>query len=78
MKHKLNKLAIVVLLSLFTCFTFASNTSGEEELSNFSNPGDPGADPGMTTPINDYLIPMLLLGSFMGYRLLKKKFISVI
>jgi hypothetical protein len=70
MKKKLNKVALVVLVLLFTSMTFASNTTGEEELATFANPEGPGADPG-TTPINDYLIPMLLLGVLVGYRLTK-------
>ena len=73
MKHKLNKVALIVLLSLFTCLTFASNTTGEDELATLANPDEPGTDPGSTTPINDHLIPMLLLGVIMGYRLLKNK-----
>jgi hypothetical protein len=36
------------------------------------DPGDPPVDPGVS-PINDYLIPMLLIGVALGYRLLKKK-----
>ena len=35
-------------------------------------PFDPGQDPG-TLPINDYIIPMLLIGIVIGYRLLKQK-----
>ena len=63
---------LVIALTIFICGTetFASNTSGEEELATFANPEGPGADPG-TTPINDYLIPMLLLGVLVGYRLTK-------
>ena len=72
MKKKLNKVVLVAIASLFTCLTFASNTTGEEELATFANPEGPGADPGMA-PINDYLIPMLLLAVVLGYRLLKKK-----
>ena len=72
MKMKLNKVVLVAIASLFTCLTFASNTTGEEELATFANPDGPGGDPG-TTPINDYLIPLLLLGVILGYRLLKKK-----
>ena len=72
MKKKLNKVALVVLVLLFTSMTFASNTTGEEELATFANPDGPGGDPG-TTPINDYLIPLLLLGVILGYQLLKKK-----
>jgi hypothetical protein len=72
MNKKLNKVALVMLVSLFTCLTFASNTSGEQDLATFANPDGPGGDPG-TTPINDYLIPLLLLGVILGYQLLKKK-----
>jgi hypothetical protein len=72
MKKKLNKVTLAVIVSLFTCMTFASNISGEQDLANFANPDEPGGDPG-TTPINDYLIPLLLLGVILGYRLLKKK-----
>ena len=36
------------------------------------NPGDPPVDPGVS-PINDYLMPMLILGVVLGYRLLNKK-----
>ena len=72
MKKKLNKVVLVAIVTLFTCLTFASNTTGEEELATLANPEGPGADPG-TSPINDYLIPLLLLGVVLGYRLLKKK-----
>ena len=72
MKKKLNKVVLAVIVSLFTCLTFASNTTGEEELTTFANPDVPGADPG-GSPINDYLIPMLLLGVILSYRLLKNK-----
>ncbi len=72
MNKKLNKVVLVAIASLFTCMTFASNTTGEEELATFANPDGPGADPG-ASPINDYLIPMLLFGVVLGYRLLKKK-----
>jgi hypothetical protein len=71
MKKKLNKVALIAIVSLFTCLIFASNTPGEEELATFANPEGPGVDPG-ATPINDYLIPMLLMGVILGYRLLKK------
>jgi hypothetical protein len=36
------------------------------------DPSDPPVDPGVS-PINDYLIPMLLIGVALGYHLLKKK-----
>ena len=36
------------------------------------NPGDPGQDPGVT-PINDYIIPMIVLGIVIGFHLLRKR-----
>ena len=54
------KTLIVTLLLLTSTLIFAQN------------PGDPPVDPGVS-PINDYLIPMLLIGVALGYRLLKKK-----
>ena len=76
MKNNIKTLVIVFALSIFSVTTFAANNTGEEDLSTFANPGEPGGDPG-ATPINDYLIPMLLLGIAIGYRLLKKKTESV-
>jgi hypothetical protein len=61
-----------LIISIFSLTTFASNTTGEEELATFANSDGPGGDSG-NTPINDYLIPMVLLGVILGYRLLKKK-----
>ena len=37
------------------------------------NPFDPGADPGNVSPINDYIVPMLILGIALSFFLLKKK-----
>ena len=36
------------------------------------NPLDPGDDPGVT-PINDYIVPMLLFGIALSFFLLKKR-----
>ena len=36
------------------------------------NPFDPGADPGVS-PINDYIVPMILLGIVLSFYLIKKK-----
>jgi hypothetical protein len=36
------------------------------------NPGDPPVDPGIS-PINDYIIPMMVLGMALGFFMLKKK-----
>ncbi len=72
MKNNLKTLIVVLILSIFSMTTFAANTSGDDDLATFADnpagaPGDPGA------PINDYLLPMLLLGVAIGYRLLRKK-----
>ena len=36
------------------------------------NPLDPGTDPGIA-PINDYIVPMIVLGIVLSFFLLKKK-----
>ena len=36
------------------------------------NPGDPPVDPGVS-PINDYIIPMMVLGIVLSFFLLKKR-----
>ena len=72
MKYNIKTLVLVLIISIFSLTTFASNTTGEEDLATFTNPGDPGGDPG-ASPINDYLLPMLVLGIAVGYRLLRKR-----
>jgi len=37
-----------------------------------NNPLDPGVDPGVS-PINDYIVPMIVLGIVLSFFLLKKK-----
>ena len=73
MKNKtITTFVLVALMSIISMTAFAANTSGEEDLATLANPGDPGVDPG-ATPISDYLLPMLVLGVAIGYRLLRKK-----
>ena len=72
MKNNLKTLVVVLTLTLCSMTAFAANTSGEEDLATLANPGDPGVDPG-GTPISGYLVPMLVLGIAIGYRLLRKK-----
>jgi hypothetical protein len=72
MKKMKNNIVLIVLLMLLTSYAFASNTSGEEDLVAFANPEGPGVDPG-TTPVNGYLLPMLVIGVGIGYLLLRKK-----
>lgn len=71
MKNNIKTLVLVFALSNCSLTTFAANTSVDEYISTFANPGEPGDDPG--TPINDYLIPMLVLGIAIGFRLLIHK-----
>ena len=71
MKNNIKTLVLVLTFTIFSVTTFAANSSGEEDLTTFANPNDPGADPG--APIDDYLVPMLLLGIAVGFRLLRKK-----
>ena len=73
MKNTRKKIAYIVLLALVTCNIFATNTATEEEILSVV---DPGVDPG-STPINNYILPMLILGIALSYRLMKKKIASI-
>lgn len=66
MKFTQNKIAQIILLILFTCNIFATNTTTEEEIFSVV---DPGVDPG-GTPIDTYILPMLILSIFVAYRLI--------
>ncbi len=72
MKNNIKTFVLVFVFSIFSLTTFAANTLDDEDLATFVNPGDPAGDPG-ATPINDYLIPMLVFGIAIGFRLLRKK-----
>jgi hypothetical protein len=37
------------------------------------NPDDPGSDPGLPVPIDDYIFPMILAALIFGYRIVLKK-----
>ncbi len=37
------------------------------------DPFDPGQDPGAVAPINDYIIPMMVLGIALSFFLFKKR-----
>jgi hypothetical protein len=71
MKKIINKLFILFLL-FSGISVFANDPIG--------NPGDGfnGGDPGSVAPINDYIIPMLLVVLVFGYRVLivKKKVLT--
>jgi hypothetical protein len=60
MKTIIKTLVLYLLLLFSNTFIFAQA------------PFDPGQDPG-AVPISDYIIPMLLIGIVIGYRLLKQK-----
>ena len=66
MKNTRKKIAYIVLLALVTCNIFATNTATEEEILSVV---DPGVDPG-GTPIDTYILPMLILSIFVAYRLI--------
>jgi hypothetical protein len=53
---------------VLTFLLFSSSLIFAEDL----NPLDPGADPGIA-PINDYIVPMIVLGIVLSFFLLKKK-----
>lgn len=72
MKNSIKTLVLVIALSTFSMTLYAANPDGEEDFTTNSDPGDTGGDPGVV-PINDYLIPMLVLGFVIGYRLMRKK-----
>lgn len=56
--------SILLTFLLFSCSViFAQDPN---------NPLDPGADPGVS-PINDYIVPMIVLGIVLSFFLLKKK-----
>lgn len=71
MKNNIKTLVLVLTFSICSMTTFAANSSGEEDLETFTNPNNPGADPG--APINDYLVPMLLIGVIGSFYWLRKK-----
>ncbi len=55
------KTILITFLLFSSSFIFADD-----------NPFDPGADPGIA-PINDYTIPMIVLGIALSFLLIKKK-----
>ena len=71
MKNNLKTLVVVLTFTMCSAATFAANSLGNEDLATFSDPENPGGDPG--APINNYLIPMLVLGIAIGFRLLRKR-----
>ena len=53
---------------VLTFLLFSSSLIFAEDL----NPLDPGSDPGVS-PINDYIVPMIVLGIVLSFFFLKKK-----
>ena len=70
MRNNIKTLVLSFVLSIYSMTTFAAN-SGEDDFITMADPSDPGSDPG--APIGDFIIPMLLVGVVIGYRLLKQK-----
>ena len=72
MKNNIKTFVSIIVFSIFSATTFASNAPTDEDLATFTDPAAMPGDPGMT-PINDYLIPMMVLGIAIGFYLLRKK-----
>ena len=53
---------------VLTFLLFSSSLIFAEDL----NPLDPGSDPGVS-PINDYIVPMIVMGIVLSFIFLKKK-----
>ena len=68
MKNKAINTVMFCLILLFNFYGIAQETPGDDNFDG--NLEDLDAPPG---PINDYIIPMLLIGIVIGYRLLKQK-----
>ena len=67
MKNKVINTVMFCLILLSNLNGIAQEAPGDDDF--FENLEDP--DPPL--PINDYIIPMLLIGIIIGYRLLKQK-----
>ena len=71
MRNNIKTLVLSFVLSIYSMTTFAANSGEEDFITMVDDPSNPGSDPG--APIGDYIIPMLLVGVVIGYRLLKQK-----
>ena len=72
MKNSIKTFVLVFIFSISSITTFAANPTDDEDLATFNDPAAMPGDPG-ATPINDYLVPMLVFGIVLGCFLLKKK-----
>ena len=68
MKNTLLKLSLI-LICLFSSVALFAQTPGDTD---GTPTGLEGAD-APAAPINDYILPMLLAGIYLGYRLTKRK-----
>jgi hypothetical protein len=68
MKNKVIKTVVFCLLFLSSLNGIAQPGEGA-----YINGGAPTLEETDATPINDYIIPMLLLGAVLGFSLLKRK-----
>ena len=72
MKNNIKTFVSIIVFSIFSATTFASNAPTDEDLATFTDPAAMPGDPGMT-PINNYLLPMLVFGILYGFRFLRIK-----
>ena len=70
MKNKVIKIVVFCLILLSSLNGVAQPGEGSD--TNSGAPSLEGTD-AIASPINDYIIPMLLLGAVLGFSLLKKK-----
>lgn len=69
MRNNIKTLVLSFALSIYSMTTFAANSGEEDFITMVDDPSNPGSDPG--APINDYIVPMLLLGILVGYRMIR-------
>ena len=67
MKNKAINTLVFCLILLSNLNGIAQEAPGDDDFEGILEDLDPPA------PINDYIIPMLLIGIIIGYRLLKQK-----
>lgn len=75
MKNNIKKLSLIFAFSICSMILFAANPNGQGDLSTMDDPAAAPGDPGVS-PINDYIVPMLILGIALSYHLLKKKMVN--
>ena len=72
---KVKKIIWSVVLIVSTNNLFASGITIDESSYATLDPTDPGSDPG-TASINMFLIPMIIIGIYIAYYLIKNNYLS--